>query len=131
MSKFPEFTISSSAWLSLSNKLVTSVDMSSFDRVATKLLFSVMAWLLGKMAAHVRFSIFTRRSFSFSKKRAFHTFGIRDVLLKRLRNMSIEKPTAIQEKVSFGTYAGQCGQAITKYDKYRLRTTDKRAGCQT
>ena len=98
--------------------------MSSFDRVATKPLSSDMAWLLGKMAAHVHFSISTRRSFSFIKKRVFHTFGIRDVLLKRLRNMSIEKPTAIQEKVSFGTYAGQCSQAITKYDKYRPWTAD-------
>lgn len=94
--------------------------MSSFDRVATKPLSSDMAWLLGKMAAHVRFSM----SFSFIKKRVFHTFGIRDVLLKRLRNMSIEKPTAIQEKVSFGTYAGKCSQAIIKYDKYRPWTAD-------
>lgn len=31
--------------------------------------------------------------------RFFHSFGIKDVLLKRLENFRIEKPTAIQEKV--------------------------------
>ncbi|KAJ7384913.1 hypothetical protein OS493_018600 [Desmophyllum pertusum] len=36
--------------------------------------------------------------FSGSKMRFFHSFGIKDVLLKRLKNFRIEKPTAIQEK---------------------------------
>ena len=36
-----------------------------------------------------------------AKKRSFHSFGIKDVLVKRLANLRIEKPTPIQEKVSF------------------------------
>ena len=33
------------------------------------------------------------------KNRSFHSFGLKDILLKRLKDMNIEKPTAIQEKV--------------------------------
>lgn len=33
------------------------------------------------------------------KNRLFHSFGLKDILLKRLKDMNIEKPTAIQEKV--------------------------------
>ena len=44
---------------------------------------------------------FFRKSFVESvKKRLFHTFGIEEFLIKRLENISILKPTAIQEKVS-------------------------------
>ena len=36
-----------------------------------------------------------------AKKRSFHSLGIKDVLVKRLADLRIEKPTPIQEKVSF------------------------------
>ena len=65
------------------------------------------AWLLGKMAAVVVNSRATFMHplsrnvyFEEAKKRLFHSYGIKDVLLKRLKNLRIEKPTAIQEKVS-------------------------------
>ena len=72
------------------------------------------------MAAHVRnfpWRFFQRRKVYFDgiSKRVFHSFGIKDILLKRLRKISIEKPTAVQEKVSFSyVVGGQCifGQAV-------------------
>ncbi|KAL9975841.1 hypothetical protein ACROYT_G013049 [Oculina patagonica] len=36
--------------------------------------------------------------FERAKKRLFHSFGIKDVLIKRLKKLRIENPTAIQEK---------------------------------
>lgn len=43
------------------------------------------------------------RKFNFEgvKMRLFHSFGIKDALVKRLVDLRIEKPTAIQEKVSY------------------------------
>ena len=53
---------------------------------------------------------FPRGKYDFGgiKKRLFHSFGIKDVLLKRLKNVSIEKPTAIQEKVSILRAVSEC-----------------------
>ena len=51
----------------------------------------------------------------------FHSFGIKDVLLKRLRKISIEKPTAIQEKVSFSYVVcaqGIFGQAVFSLSRF-------------
>lgn len=77
-------------------------------RVVTK-----PAWKLGKMAASLvsnraAFMYFLSRNVYFerTKKRLFHSFGIKDVLLKRLKNLRIEKPTKIQEKVSWVCAAG-------------------------
>ena len=50
-----------------------------------------------KMAS---FSFFRKSFVEGVKKRLFHTFGIEEVLIKRLENINILKPTAIQEKVS-------------------------------
>ena len=63
--------------------------------------------LLGKMAARVRARDFgnkfwiCRGGFYLKKvkNRLFHSFGLKDILLKRLKDMNIEKPTVIQEKV--------------------------------
>ena len=63
--------------------------------------------LLGKMAARMHARDFgnkfwiCRRGFYLKeiKNRLFHSFGLKDILLKRLKDMNIEKPTAIQEKV--------------------------------
>ena len=45
---------------------------------------------------------FYNRVFCFKKvkKRVFHTFGMKDILIKRLKDINISKPTAIQKKVS-------------------------------
>ena len=63
--------------------------------------------LLGKMAARMHARDFgnkfwiCRRGFYLKeiKNRLFHSFGLKDILLKRLKDMNIEKPTTIQEKV--------------------------------
>ncbi|XP_068722965.1 uncharacterized protein [Montipora capricornis] len=59
----------------------------SFDHAVTK--------QYDKMAS---FSFFRKSFVESVKKRLFHTFGIEEVLIKRLENISILKPTAIQEK---------------------------------
>lgn len=79
------------------DSLVTSFDMSSLDYAVAKYTWTV------KMAVLFLFCrTFSNWTFCFKKvkKRAFHTFGMKDVLLKRLKDMNISKPTAIQEKVS-------------------------------
>ena len=66
-----------------------------------------MTRLLGKMAARVHARDFRnkfwicRRGFYLKeiKNRLFHSFGLKEILLKRLKDLKIEKPTTIQEKV--------------------------------
>lgn len=61
-------------------------------------LLSKMATAMCKAARCFLIRKFTAER---AKKRSFHSFGIKDVLVKSLANLRIEKPTAIQEKVSF------------------------------
>lgn len=63
-------------------------------------------WLpspLGKMATAMSnaatYFLIRKFNFEWAKKRLFHSFGIDNALIKRLANLRIEKPTAIQEKV--------------------------------
>jgi len=62
--------------------------------------------LLGKMAISMynavrRYVLIRKFNFEGAKMRLFHSFGIKDALVKRLVDLRIEKPTAIQEKVSY------------------------------
>lgn len=45
---------------------------------------------------------FSNRAFCLKKvkRRMFHTFGLKDILIKRLKDINISNPTPIQEKVS-------------------------------
>ena len=45
---------------------------------------------------------FSNRAFCFKKvkRRMFHTFRLKDILIKRLKDINISNPTPIQEKVS-------------------------------
>ena len=48
-----------------------------------------------------RYFISKNIHFEGTKRRFFNSFGLENVLVKRLKNLRIEKPTAIQEKVRF------------------------------
>lgn len=80
-----------------------SHDMSSY--MSSPDFFGWLPSLLGKMATAMcnaaRYVLIRKFNFEGAKKRLFHSFGIKDTLVKRLANLRIEKPTAIQEKVSY------------------------------
>ena len=59
---------------------------------------------LAKMAIAMcnaaRYFLIGKFNFERVKKRLFHSLGMRNALVKRLADLRIQKPTAIQEKVS-------------------------------
>lgn len=66
----------------------------------------IFARLLGKMAAalvrfRTRYFLWKYFYFERTATRFFNSFGLENNLVKRLRNLRIEKPTEIQEKVRF------------------------------
>ena len=72
---------------------------------SSPIFFGWLPSILGKMATAMcnvaRCVLIRKFNFEGAKNRLFHSFGIKDALVKRLANLRIEKPTAIQEKVSY------------------------------